>query len=270
MPVPAGSLDARLSFAVRIARAAGETGLGHFRNRDALTIEAKGPQDLVSEADRALERLVRDGIAEAFPDDAVVGEEGDPTAGTSGFVWVIDPIDGTANFLSGIPEWCVSIACTFDGIAVVGVIYDPNVDEMFSARQGGGAFLNGTPMRASASTSLGEGSLGVGFSARHDPAELVGFIAALLARGGVFYRNASGALMLAYAAAGRLLGFCEQHMHPWDCLAGFVLVEEAGGRLLPYDPVTVVARGAPVVATGPGVFDEVKALAAAHFTAPGE
>lgn len=265
MSITAESLDRRLDLAVRLARAAGEAGLRYFRNRDALTIEAKGHQDLVSEADRALERLIRAGIAEAFPDDAVVGEEGAPTPGTSGFVWVLDPIDGTVNFLTGIPEWCVSIAVALEGVAVVGVIYDPSVDEMFSARKGGSAFLNGAPIRASSSDTLTRGSLGVGFSNRHETADVAALIAELFRRGGIFYRNGSGALMLAYTAAGRLLGYCEPHMNSWDCLAGFVLVEEAGGRVLAYDPATVVADGTRAVAAAPGVFAEVAALTAACF-----
>lgn len=259
------NLDRRLDFAVRIARAAGDAGLRYFRDRDSLTIESKGHQDMVSEADRELELMIRAAIAETYPDDAVVGEEHPATTGTSGYVWVIDPIDGTANFVAGIPEWCVSIACARDGVAVVGVIHEPSVGETFHARQGGGAFLNGKPIAASKSQSLGNGSLGVGFSNRRETGQVAKLIAMLLDDGGVFYRNASGALMLAYTAAGRLLGYCEPHMNSWDCLAGFVLVEEAGGRIVRPDPATVLADGTLTIATAPGVFDQVKALTDACF-----
>lgn len=266
MSASADNLDQRVEFAVRIARAAGEAGLRYFRNRDSLTIESKGHQDMVSEADRELELLIRAAIAETYPDDAVVGEEHPPTAGTSGYAWVLDPIDGTANFVAGIPAWCVSIACALDGVAVVGVIHEPSAGETFHARKGGGAFLNGKPIRVSASRSLGNGSLGVGFSNRRETVQVAKFITMLLDQGGVFYRNASGALMLAYAAAGRLLGYCEPHMNSWDCLAGFVLVEEAGGRIVAPDPATVLAEGTLTVATAPGVFDQVIALTDACFT----
>lgn len=259
-------LDARLAFAVATARAAGKTGMRFFRSLASLTVEVKGHQDLVSEADREVELAVRAAIAKAYPDDAIVGEEHAPTPGRSGYAWVIDPIDGTANFLSGIPSWCVSIACTRDGVPVTGVVHEPSANETFHGRRGGGAFLNGAPIRVSASQSLSVGSLGVGFSNRRETRQVVALIGELLARGGVFYRNASGALMLAYAAAGRLIGYVEPHMNAWDCLAGMLLVEEAGGRVVPADPRTVLEKGTVVVAAAPGVFDAVKELTDACFT----
>ena len=265
-PTADDDLDRRLAFAVGIAREAGDAGLRHFRNLEALTIESKGHQDMVSEADRELELLIRRAIAESYPDDGVVGEEYPPLAGSSGYVWVLDPIDGTANFVAGIPAWCVSIACARDGGAVVGVIHEPSAGETFHARAGGGAFLNGRPIHTSKSDSLGKGSFGVGFSTRSETGQVSGFIARLLESGGVFYRNASGALMLAYVAAGRLIGYAEPHMNAWDCLAGFVLVKEAGGRIIEPDPATVLSAGTITFAAGSGVFDEAKALVDACFT----
>ena len=178
---------------------------------------------------------------------------------------MIDPIDGTANFVRGIPAWCVVIACTRNGRTELGVIHEPSTGETFYSRRGGGAFLNGKPIRASVATSLTEGSVGTGFSNRAELANVVRLINLLFAEGGVFFRNASGALMLAYVAAGRLLAYCEEHMNAWDCLAGLLLVEEAGGRIAAPDPATVVDTGALVVAGAQGVFDKVEDLCAKAF-----
>ena len=258
-------LRKRHDFAVGIAHKAGERGMDHFRALDNLVIESKGHQDLVSNADKELEAIIRDGIEQAFPADGIVGEEQDDRQGTSGFVWVIDPIDGTANFVRGIPAWCVSIACALDGEAVVGVVHEPATGETFHGLRGGGAFLNARPIHASKSTSLGDGSLATGFSGRVDGANIVGLIGDLVGKGGVFFRNASGALMLAYVAAGRLIGYCEEHMNSWDCLAGLLLVKEAGGRIVEPDPARAIAYGAVAVASGPLVFEDVLALARRHF-----
>ncbi len=219
----------------------------------------------MSEADREVELVIRAAIAATYPDDAIVGEEHPPVEGQSGFVWVIDPIDGTANFVAGIPAWCVAIACVRDGVSVVGVVHEPSVGETFHARRGGGAFLNGEPIRVSSSQSLGEGTLGVGSSNRAEQHQVVGLIDALLSQGGVFYRNASGALMLAYVAAGRLIGYSEPHMNAWDCLASFCLVEEAGGKVVPPNPRTVVADGTVAIAGAPGVFEAIRSLSNAAF-----
>ena len=255
---------ARMEFATDLARRAGELGMEYFRRLDTLTIESKGHQDMVSEADRDVETFIRAALAEEYPDDAIVGEEHAPTAGTSGYSWVIDPIDGTANFVRGIPAWCVVIAGFSDGQTDVGVIHEPSVGESFYGRRGGGAFLNGKPIRASQASSLTEGSLGTGFSNRAEARNVVGLIDELLGQGGVYYRNASGALMLAYVAAGRLLGYVEQHMNAWDCLAGMLLIEEAGGKVAPH-PADVLRKGTPVIAAGKGVFDKVEALAGNAF-----
>ena len=163
---------------------------------------------------------------------------------------MIDPIDGTANFVQGIPAWCVVIACAKDGVTVTGVIHEPSTGETFYGSKGGGAFLNGKPIKASSSKSLGDGSLGVGFSNRRETANVPGLIKDLLDRGGIFFRNASGALMLAYVASGRLIGYVEEHMNAWDCIAGMLLVEEAGGRIVAPDPKTVLEKGTVVVAGG--------------------
>ena len=249
-----------------IAQEAAALALDYFQRRESLLIEAKGPQDVVSEADQAVERLVRARLQERFPQDAIHGEEYGRTAGAggavNGFSWVIDPIDGTANFVSGIPSWCVVLACVHDHSVVAGVIHDPNSQEVFSAIKGQGAWLNGKPMRVSQSMSLAQGSLGLGFCNRIQPETLLEFLQPFLAEGGMFYRNASGALMLAYVAAGRLIGYHEGHMNPWDCLAGLLMIEEAGGRSWPYNTEKMMAQGDAILGSTPGVFDALDRLGA--------
>jgi myo-inositol-1(or 4)-monophosphatase len=259
-------LDHRLDAAVRIACEAGQLALRHFRSLELLNIESKGHQDLVSNADREVELFVRAELARRFPNDGIVGEEHAPAPGTSGHVWVIDPIDGTANFVRGIPAWCVVIACADDHGTEIGVIHEPSTGETFSASRGGGAYLNDRPIAASKATSLTEGSLGTGSSNRRPLGNVVELIALLSAEGGVFFRNASGALMLAYVASGRLLGYCEEHMNAWDCLAGLLLIEEAGGRILPTGP-KVVAEGTLVIAGGAAIFPKLEDLCAIAFKA---
>ncbi|UCI08074.1 inositol monophosphatase family protein [Mesorhizobium sp. B1-1-8] len=258
-------LDQRMHFTIHLARRAGELGLQYFRDPDNLTIESKGHQDLVSDADREVELFIRAAIADAYPDDGIVGEEHAPTTGKTGHVWVIDPIDGTANFVCGIPAWCVVIACARDGETVVGVIHEPSTGETFHGRLGGGAFVNGRPIRASNATALSEGSVGTGLSNRAATEHIAVLIGMIMAEGGLFFRNASGALMLAYAASGRLLGYVEEHMNAWDCLAGMLLVEEAGGTVLKADPKTVLDDGTQVIAGGNNIFPKLRALCREAF-----
>lgn len=259
------SLQDRATFAIALAKRAGELGLAYFRSIETLTIESKGHQDLVSNGDREVELLIRAAIAEAYPDDGIVGEEHGPVVGTSGFVWVIDPIDGTANYVRGIPTWAVVIACMQDQACVVGVVHEPAVGETFHAFRGGGAFMNDRPIRVSTSRSLADGSVGVGVNSRTDPAHLVPLIDALLAEGGIFFRNASGAIMLAYVAAGRLIGYTEEHMNAWDCVAAMLIIEEAGGVVEPYNRGDVLANGTIAIAATPSVFDKVRALSLAAY-----
>ena len=223
---------------------------------------------MVSEADRDTETLVREALKKAFPEDGIIGEEhdGDNTLGTSGYTWIIDPIDGTANFVSSIPQWCVVISCVYKGEKYIGLTYDPCADELFAAQKGKGATLNGKPMSVSYSPSLGQGSIGFGYSAREHKAPVMKAMDYLLDHGGLFFRNASGGLMLAYAASGRLIGYVEEHMNSWDCMAGLLLIEEAGGIVAPIDVDDAILNGCQVVAGGPQVYSQVKDLADQAFT----
>ncbi|AKH99390.1 inositol monophosphatase/fructose-1,6-bisphosphatase family protein [Hoeflea sp. IMCC20628] len=256
----------RLDFAVELARKAGAFAKHHFQAIDALVIESKGHQDLVSNADKDTETLIRAALAEHYPDDGIVGEEHGRKHGSSGYDWVIDPIDGTANFVRGIPQWCVAIACAKAGEAVIGVIFEPSSDEMFTASKGGGAFVNGKPLRAVQTDDIGQGSIGIGFSGRAPAMAAATAVAMVIERGGVFFRNASGALMLAYVAAGRLLGYIEEHMNSWDCVAGLLMIEEAGGTIVKPDPTTSLDHGTVVIAGGANMFDEIKSIAETSFS----
>ena len=233
----------RLDFTIDLARRAGDLGMKFFREIDKLTVESKGHQDLVSNGDREVELFVRAELAHQYPDDGIVGEEHAPAIGTSGYTWIIDPIDGTANFVRGIPAWTVVIACVKNGETVVGVVHEPSTNETFFARRSGGAFLNGRPIEASKATSLSEGSVGVGFNNRTTASNAVTAVKQIIDEGGVFFRNASGALMLAYVAAGRLIGYTEEHMNAWDCLAAMLIIEEAGGIVEPFNRGNVIANG---------------------------
>ncbi|MEZ5872033.1 MAG: inositol monophosphatase family protein [Nitratireductor sp.] len=256
---------ARLEYAIELARTAGTFAKAHFDAFDSLVIESKGHQDLVSNADKDTEILIRAGIEEHWPDDGIVGEEHGRKHGTSGYDWVIDPIDGTANFVRGIPQWCVAIAVAKDGEAVCGVIYEPCSGELFHASRGGGAFCNNKPIQVSSAANIGDGSVGTGFSGRVHGENIVKAIELIVGGGGVFFRNASGALMLAYVAAGRLLGYIEEHMNSWDCVAGLLMISEAGGKIVKPDTRTSLDQGTVVIAAGPNVFDEINRIAETCF-----
>lgn len=258
----------RLGAAKSICSRAGATALGYFNALDSLNIESKGHQDLVSQADREVEAQIRADLARRFAEDAIVGEEHAPVAGSSGFTWVIDPIDGTANFVAGIPVWCVVLACVWQGRTVLGVIHDPVHGETFFAQSGGGAFCNDLPLRAASSRGITDGSVGIGFSNRSGAGNVARLVAGIVDRGGVFSRNASGAMSLAHVAAGRLIGYAEDHMNAWDCLAGQLLVAEAGGMIEDHDADAMLARGGRVIVAAPNVFDDLVVLCEAAFVPP--
>lgn len=248
-----------------ICKQAGSLALKYFREQGALVIDQKGHQDFVSQADRNVELLTRELLAKAFHEDAIVGEEHAPTSGTSGFTWVIDPIDGTTNFINGIPAWTVVIAGVRDGVTECGVIYDPCNKETFVAVKGGGATLNGSSLKLEDARRISEGTVGVGYSNRVDDRGIVRLVTALVDEGAMFYRNASGALSLAYVADGRLLGYSEEHMNAWDCLAGQLLVSEAGGCVESQDADAMIRDGGRVVVGTPAVFDRLLELSKAAF-----
>ena len=211
------------TIAEEAARAAGALLLERFGTERALDTKSS-PTDLVSEADLLAERTIRELLARRAPDDAIMGEEGADTPGTSGRRWIVDPLDGTINFLYGIPQWAVSVAC--EGVA--GVVFDPNRDELFIAADGR-AELNGEALQASRCDDLSRALVGTGFGyeahVRRAQAEIV---ARVLPQVRDIRRAGSAALDLAWAAAGRLDAFYEFGVKPWDIAAGTLLCSAAG------------------------------------------
>jgi myo-inositol-1(or 4)-monophosphatase len=258
-------MSERIEVLEDICKQAGRLALKYFREQDALVIDHKGHQDFVSQADRNVELLTRDLLAKAFAEDAIVGEEHAPSPGTSGFTWVIDPIDGTTNFINGIPAWTVVVAGVRDGVTECGVIHDPTNDETFVAVKGEGSTLNGVPLKLEDARKISEGTIGTGYSNRVDDQGIVRLVTSLVDEGSMFYRNASGALSLAYVAAGRLLGYSEEHMNAWDCLAGQLIVAEAGGCVELQNADAMIRDGGRVVVGTPAVFDRLLELSKTAF-----
>ncbi len=245
--------QARFDFAKSLILKAGSLAHDYFERREALTIEHKGLQDVVSIADKAVEQLIRDELATAFSKDGFLGEEdaerdiANFSANATSHIWVVDPIDGTALFLNGIPSWCISIALLVDGEIQLGLIYDPCNNELFAAQKGLGALLNDKPISIADAQSVKDGMIGVGFSHRVKPNTCLHFLEHLLNDGGMYVRSGSGALSLAYVAAGRLIGYYEPHINAWDCLAGILLIEEAGGWVDDFLSGNGLAQGNPIL-----------------------
>lgn len=190
------------------------------------------PTDLVSDADRLSEKLLMDLISAARPDDGFVTEESAGRKSDSGTSWVLDPLDGTVNYLFRIPWWCVSVAVEDEGGTVAGAIYNPNMDEMFTASRGGGAHLNGSPIKVSDRREIEKALIGTGFSYDRDArAEQAEIVKRVLPRARDVRRLGSAALDLAHLACGRLDGFYEAPLEKWDSAAGLLMVTEAGGTV---------------------------------------
>jgi myo-inositol-1(or 4)-monophosphatase len=161
---------------------------------------------------------------------------------------VVDPIDGTQPFLSGLANWCVSIAFITGNTKQIGLVYDPIADELFSARHGHGARMNDRLIQVSKAASLGDGIVSVGYSLRTNPDAVLGIFDRLLHQGGMYARNGSGALSLCYVACGRFIGYVEAHINSWDCLAALLLIEEAGGQVNDFLAGDGLTDGNPVIA----------------------
>ena len=221
-------------------------------------IDKKGTIDLVTEVDLAVERMFRALVAERFPDHQVLAEEmGGAADVPPGPCWVFDPIDGTTNFAHGLPIFCASLALEIGGVADVAAVYDPNRKELFTAERGGGAFLNGTPLRVSSATRLVDAMLVTGFPydvhTRVD--EIVGLFAAFVGQVRAVRRLGSAAIDLCYVAAGRMDGFWERDLKPWDIAGGALIVTEAGGRITNMEGQPFTSRGGHVLATNGHLHD---------------
>lgn len=249
----------RLEFAITLAR---ECGALARREAAQLQVSSKGAHDVLTQADLAVERLVRQRVADSFGGDLVVGEEmgGQAQVGNAGNFWLVDPIDGTANYATDVPRWCISIAYLEVGRPVLGVLYDPMMDRLYSAGVNTGAWLNDRPIRARDSRHLKGATVELGWSTRRTPSDYLAKAAALLEAGCAFTRRGSGALGLADVAAGRVDGYAELHINAWDCAAGILLVTEAGGRANDFFTPEGLASGGLLVASASGLFDELHGL----------
>jgi myo-inositol-1(or 4)-monophosphatase len=252
----------RYTVAQDLAVQAGRQVLPRFRDPTRGWVERKGPQDWLSDADGEVEKAIIVGLSAAFPSDSVLAEESGGAPGEQ--LWVIDPIDGTANFVRGLNDWCVSIAFVAGGVAEFGVIYAAVPDELYAARRGHGAMRNGSAIRVSTCTDITDATIGLGFSYRTDIAAHSSQIQRLLEARCEYRRNGSGALSMAYVAEGRLDGYLELHINAWDVLAGLVLIREAGGWTNDFLAGEGLTRGNPIQATTPGIRDAL--AAAAGFT----
>lgn len=243
-------LNLRLLAASAIAREAGSAARRFFRDRPkAVSIDFKGHQDYLAATDTEVETLIRTRLEEAFPEDTFFGEEGGGSF--SDRVWVVDPIDGTANFVRGIAQFCISIAFVADNRTEVGVIYDPMLDELHAAARGRGAMLDGEPMRVSGIPDIRNSTIEAGWSTRLPLQRYVTLVEGLTGQGAGIRRGGSGALGLANVASGRIDGYCELHMNSWDALAGLLLVEEAGGWTNDFLGGSGLREGNPILACTP-------------------
>jgi myo-inositol-1(or 4)-monophosphatase len=217
-----------------IAREAGALLMGYFHRR--VKIEYKGDVDLVTEADRQSEALILSRIREQWPSHDVMGEEGSRIQTGSDYLWYIDPLDGTTNFAHGFPVFCVSIALEHKGTRVAGAVFDPTRDELFAAELGRGAYLNHNRITVSKIDNLGECLVATGFPShkRHKNPNIFFYHQITLRTHGV-RRAGSAALDLCSVAAGRVDGFWEFNLNPWDTAAGVLIAEEAGGRVSRFD-----------------------------------
>jgi myo-inositol-1(or 4)-monophosphatase len=233
-------LELRLLTACAVAREAGRLAHDYFVRRAELDVEHKsGAQDLVSIADREVEKLIRARLATAFPDDGLLGEEGgggdrERDDGSEGRpsrrgLWVIDPIDGTANFLRGMPYWSVALAYLIGERTEIGVTYDPVHDDLFWARRGAGAYRNERRVRVSGCANPGEAVLGSTFTFKMKVEDYVRLIEGVLRAGADHRRMGSTALMMCHVADGRLDGCATMYCNSWDVIGGLLLVREAGG-----------------------------------------
>lgn len=254
--------------AEEIAREAGAL-LRDFYAR-GVAAEYKGDVDLVTEADRRSEQLIGERLHAAFPTHGIFGEEGTRQALESEYRWYIDPLDGTTNFAHGFPVFCVVLGCEHrpaglapdaDGEMVAGIIYDPLREEMFSAERGGGAFLNGHAIHVSQTDTLQESLIGTGFpSHKRHRSPNIHFYQEFTLRSHGVRRAGSAALDLAYVAAGRLDGYWEFTLNPWDTSAGYLLVEEAGGKITHFNGGKFTLDSREVFATNGRIHAEMKGL----------
>ncbi|MGE0358552.1 MAG: inositol monophosphatase family protein [Burkholderiales bacterium] len=255
-----------LNTAVKAARKAGAIITRASFDLERLTVRRKQHNDFVTEVDHAAEDAIIRTLKEAYPSHAFLGEESGASgpAQESDHLWIIDPLDGTTNFLHGFPQYCVSIALRHKGVLQQAVVYDPNRNELFTATRGAGAFLNDRRIRASAADRLEDCLIGTGFPFRDFTHfdEYLRMFAAVTRRVAGVRRPGSAALDLAWVAAGRLDGFWEMGLSPWDMAGGALLVREAGGLVGDFAGADGFLESGRIVAASPKLFEPLLKLLA--------
>lgn len=256
-----------LNIAVRAARSAGDIIVRSSDNIGKLKIDQKGKNDFASEVDRAAEREIINIIKTAYPGHAILAEESGKHEGND-YVWVIDPLDGTTNFLHGFPQYAVSIALKYKGRLEVGVVYDPLRDELFTARRGGGAMLNNRRIRVTGQGSMKGALIGTGFPFKTDLhlEAYTGMFKAISMQAAGIRRAGAAALDLAYVAAGRLDGFWEIGIMEWDMAAGILLIKEAGGVVTDFSFNDNYLTNGNVIAGSPKMHQMLYQLIEPHVT----
>jgi myo-inositol-1(or 4)-monophosphatase len=258
-----------LNIAVKAARRAGSVINRASFDLDKLTIEQKGQNNFVSEVDRAAEQAIIQVLKEAYPQHSILAEESGLTESNSEYQWIIDPLDGTTNFLHGFPQYCISIALAVKGTVQHGVIFDPVRNELFTASKGAGAFLNDRRIRVSKTLNIKDALLGTGFPYRefaHFDRYLAIFKDMTQKSAGI-RRPGAAALDLAYVACGRFDGFWERGLSPWDVAAGGLMVQEAGGLISDFSGEGNWLHDGSVISGTPKVFAPMLAIIQSHTKA---
>jgi len=253
-------LSDRFDTALRLATEAGALALRMRPPAGAASAKLKGAQDWLTEADGAVERLLSERLAEAFPADGFQGEEGGRVRAGS-LRWVVDPIDGTANFMRGGNRFCVSLGCLDGDTPVIGVIVAPALGETFAACQGAGATLNGTPIHAAATTELSRATVELGWSLRRPREAFLALADRVIAAGAMPRLNGSGALGLADVAAGRTDAYIELHINLWDVAAALTILAEAGANVSDFMANDGATKGNAILASAPGIAETLAAVA---------
>lgn len=255
--------SANLNVMIKAARVAGRSLVKDFREVENLQVSSKGAGDFVSRADVAAEEIVRDILMEARPNYGWLGEESEAVEGKDPTRrWIVDPLDGTTNFLHGLPHWAVSIALEHKGELVAAVVFDPAKDEMFVAEKGQGAWLNASRLRVSDRSKMIESifATGLPFGGRPDLPEVLQDMARLLPTCAGVRRYGAAALDLAYVAAGRYEGYWERSLNEWDIAAGILLVREAGGFVEGIAPASDALGTGSVLAGNASIFETFSRL----------
>ncbi len=247
-------LEHRLTHAAQVIREGGRLARGFYDNRSELVVKLKGVQDFVSQADSETEDLIASRLLSAFPHDGILGEERGRRGGETDALWVIDPIDGTANFVRGLPYWCTAIALVVKDTLELGLIYDAMADRLYTARRGHGAFCNGKPIGVSDTRQFDRACIGIGHGHGEAAGPHAALVEQLLSAHCQYRRLGSGLLLLALAAEGATDGFYEHRMKAWDALAGLLLVREAGGVTCDYEGLGGLLRAEPVLALTPALW----------------